>query len=110
MREKIPYSLAVALLVLSSGVAFAAPKKPVRSSADRSAYHARQLRSSSHRPVEILSRRLALGRRHTQWAQPTFDDSQWTTLDLTPQGDPFNVAMDEKNNVRRAGLRMAFRT
>jgi serine/threonine protein phosphatase PrpC len=102
MREKIPLLLAVVLIVLLPAVAFPAPKKP-----------------SVPPPVVPPVPFITLGNSAApltgpwkfspgdtpwegdapQWAQPAFDDSRWANLDLTPQGDPFNLAIDAKNTV-----------
>src|ERR1700691_5897714 len=99
MREKIPCLLAVAILVVVPGVAFAAPKKAAASPPSA------PLVTLGNSAVPLTgSWKFSPGDSPwegdaPEWAQPAFDDSQWTALDLTPQGDPFNVTMDDKNIV-----------
>src|SRR5580693_7037166 len=99
MREKLPTLLAVALLVLSSGVAFAAPKKPSAQPPSAPLITFGNSAVPLTGPWKFAPGDSPWDGDTPQWGQPTYDDSKWTTLDLTPQGDPFNVAMDEKNNV-----------
>jgi len=110
MREKIPCLLAAALLIFSPGPGFAAPKKPLPPppSAPLVTFGNSAIPLSgpwkfspgdspwSMNPSVDSSELLI---KSPDWAQPAFDDSRWTALDLATQGDPFNLAIDENNTV-----------
>jgi len=103
MRDRCPYLLAVALFLLIPATAFSTPKKlppPAQPPA--------QLITLGHSASPLTgpwkfspgdSPWLADSSSGSSpvWAQPDFDDSGWTTMDLSPQSNPLDLTPNPGN-------------
>ncbi len=108
MRERVPHLLCAALLLLLLGSTASAPQRQRHIPKKPDALHggkqpapppSAQLVTVSESAVPLTGPwKFSPGESPREgdspvWAQPDFDDSAWSTVDLTPQADPFDLTL-----------------